>query len=544
MTFTPPICLLATLHLFLLAPGFADTFYVDSAASDDSGSGSADAPKKHIQSGIDLLSTSGGDSLIIRPGTYSDPLDAIIDPPSGTPGSYNVIRAEVDGTVLITGIRDHPELSFHTDNNLYLDGYEGLGAEPAYLQFEGLHFRSRTGVKTVGGDHIKFLRTSFEQGPDGNEYVLSIGGSYLLFEDCLFYGVGGRQAFGLFEGDHVVVRRAVMRHDNGWRPIGGDLEPQGIATVYNSTFVEIQNVLLLDSFSDPASGGAQWWYGSLTFSSNGAAATQNTNVRGLISLNVEGPFSIAGGWGDVNGLQIDDIAVGWTDPSIFDEAGVFFIMDDGAVKSASIERATVHGAWGMAYLNYNASGSFLLNLTNSIAHSIQSGVFFNGEQTLNESYNNCFDFPVVQGYSSCEGPGSITLDPTQNGLLYLPRIEPGSFLETAGSGGSQVGANIVHRTGVSGTLYGEPGYNVDTGASLWPWPYEERIKAEMCTDVGVSRGFCSPGSALAGGPVTLTSYIWEALGNPCPESICSNAQQVFADGFESGETDAWSASSP
>jgi hypothetical protein len=35
-----------------------------------------------------------------------------------------------------------------------------------------------------------------------------------------------------------------------------------------------------------------------------------------------------------------------------------------------------------------------------------------------------------------------------------------------------------------------------------------------------ARGFATSGTGLYGGPITLTSYIWEYLGNPCPTDIC------------------------
>ena len=36
----------------------------------------------------------------------------------------------------------------------------------------------------------------------------------------------------------------------------------------------------------------------------------------------------------------------------------------------------------------------------------------------------------------------------------------------------------------------------------------------------VSNKLQAPGNGLYGGPITLTSYIWEYLGNPCPVGVC------------------------
>ena len=52
----------------------AATYYVNAAAANDSGSGSLSSPKKYISSGVALMSTTGGDILIIASGTYGNAL--------------------------------------------------------------------------------------------------------------------------------------------------------------------------------------------------------------------------------------------------------------------------------------------------------------------------------------------------------------------------------------------------------------------------------------------------------------------------------------
>ena len=122
-------------------------------------------------------------------------------------------------------------------------------------------------------------------------------------------------------------------------------------------------------------------------------------------------------------------------------------------------------------------------------------------------------------------------------LRYLPRgPETGSLLASAGENGSRIGAQVVWKIGLDGTLYGEPGWNTvrspENGYGrpedrLWPFPNEAVIKTEMAAYNGAglsgTRGFSAPGNGLYGGPRTLTSYIWEYLGNPCPSDVCSSS---------------------
>jgi hypothetical protein len=116
----------------------------------------------------------------------------------------------------------------------------------------------------------------------------------------------------------------------------------------------------------------------------------------------------------------------------------------------------------------------------------------------------------LYAYENGSNNGGTPLDPLNNGLKYLPRVEKGSKLTTMGEGGRQVGPQIVKRVGVSGTLFGEPGFEDVTKDDLWPWPNEQRIKADFAEDI--ARGFAATDKSL-------TRYVWEQLGKPTPSSF-------------------------
>ena len=168
--------------------------------------------------------------------------------------------------------------------------------------------------------------------------------------------------------------------------------------------------------------------------------------------------------------------------------------------------------------------------------SVFNSILFNINGT---ALNNLFseDYNVFYGNNinvsnMTTGSHSTNQDPN---LIYLPRIENNNaLLKNTASDGGDIGANIVKRIGVSGTLYGEPGYDTETDENLWPWPHEDVIKRKMraysytgptssgeTATLSGNRGFAASGNGLYGGPITLTSYIWEYLGNPCPEDICN-----------------------
>jgi hypothetical protein len=82
---------------------------------------------------------------------------------------------------------------------------------------------------------------------------------------------------------------------------------------------------------------------------------------------------------------------------------------------------------------------------------------------------------------------------------HITRIEAGSPYHNAGAPGD-IGANVLYRY-QDGAL---------TATPLWPWPNEERLRAEMCAQP--DGRFCASGK-------TLTRYIWEYLGKPTPAEI-------------------------
>jgi hypothetical protein len=154
-------------------------------------------------------------------------------------------------------------------------------------------------------------------------------------------------------------------------------------------------------------------------------------------------------------------------------------------------------------MHYSAS-SRVMNLV--VLGAARYGVFSGVaptyvDNTVSTAYNG----------ASCSA-GCKTSNPLTDGSIkYITRIETGSPLKGTGSGGADYGANIIFRYGTDGTFYGESGYNSLSSTALWPWPNEARIKKEMCSDAGVTRGFCAA--------QTLTKYVWEYLGNPIPPEI-------------------------
>jgi hypothetical protein len=438
-------------------------------------------PKQTIQSALACLAP--GDTLIIRDGTYSGTANALTNLPNGNATNFITIKAETEGNVILTSALEMA----HTN---------------AYIIMQGLRFHNST-EKTILGNHLKFFRNEFKGGCSfGNCANTTVGTNDfndtadILLEDNWWHGAGARYNLIIYNANRVVVRRGVIRHDGGWTDDKDD--PEAGINFYNSSNCSAQNVIVLDSNL----AGYHTWQSAFYSVFNNASpnATSNNSWLGIIALNNSPPgFSDGAGLRfDGNAPQANHIvqdAVLWDN---FWGMNVAYASSIGVAATRLTIGQTTRGSVGYGI----AGGS---SGTKSFSNAIITNM---NNRDFDVSGSSISFFDTFNNGSSSSGTGKQTYNPRTNGLSALMRIETGTPLKTAGSSGGQIGAQIVNRIGAAGSLQGEAGWNVDTGLPLWPFPNEARIKKEMCTDPGVTRGFCASSS--------LTQYIGGYLGNPSP----------------------------
>lgn len=500
----------------------ASTYYVSIDGS-DANPGSNAAPWATFSHAFSVMSP--GDTLIVKDGTYTQRIE---DPVSGTPASYTTIAAEHDGGVVIDGSN-----AGQWENAL--DIYDRR-----YIRIEGMKFRGgradgtgNSAAAVYGSDHIKIMRCAFydpslrssEETPGGTNYpTFSISScSYMLVEDCWAWGYG-RYKFESYNSEHVIFRRCLARYDRMKAHY-----PKAVFSIYGSPYNQLQNCIAIDSDQDPYYEGldesSEGFYGGLV-SPNNSPENNNRGMKilGCVALNVSGDQG-AGSLLTYGDQYIKDTVV-WDC-----QGGITYgVPNDNA--SVSAEHLTCGGIYG-EQSDYTPSGGngatcwedgLGTSITNSLfADNNEYGIFNFRGSDYNDFFNNSAgDYGNSWGQSHTgPGPNDTYLDPE---LEYITRIESGSPLKSAASDGGDVGATVLKRYGVSGTLYGEAGFEQLTDRDLWPWPNQYRIQNDMGSYSGPpvgARGFCAPGT-------DLTRYIWEYLGNPIPEDICR--QWYFAEG--------------
>ncbi len=459
--------------LGIAAFGHSAVYYLSPFGDDYAGDGTAAAPWRTLD---EALRRGGGNTFVLKDGIYDYQGSEITNPPSGSASAYTVVKAATDGGAVFSRL-----------------GSLAIPHTSSYVQFEGIKW-SFAGEKQIHGNHLKFLRCAFEGGPSSGNATNTVVGTNdsddtntILFEDCWFYGIGGRYDLLVYNSDKVIVRRCVIRHEGGWDDQGSQ-DPEAGLNFYNSSNCLAENVLVVDSV-----GAFKTFQGSFYAVKNGSTdrANKNNSWLGCVALVSENM-----------GLRMDvtQAANLTVQDSVFwdcKNGGISFGTGDAAcaVNRVTIGRTFVAGQGDfMGGLGYWGSQG---------ARTVKNLVFVNlSGRDLDGVSASYFD--TYHNGSSSDGTGRVTVNPFSGGLKYLPRIEDGSALKTAGEGGGQMGAQIVKRYGAAGSLYGDPGYDALTTEDLWPWPNQARIFEDMCRDR--TSGFCAA--------VSLTDYVWNYAGSP------------------------------
>jgi len=501
-----------------------------------------------------MAAMSSGDTLTIDDGVYTganNSIDQNYHPPSGTSKSaMTVVRARnipcQNGVACNQTSRVYFQATLsdatHYSGAIFND--DGNYTSVHHVKFWGIKWDSAN--TSSGWDYIYFKQCAFMGVLDGNNVALNIGGRYNLVEDCVAYGKG-RYKFLTYDltrdaqtygAGNNIFRRCVARND--WA-IRNDSTQDPIATFvsYYNRHTAFINSIDIDSDSptfwrdggndefngaysqpvDDSSGGAHRMrilgsmsinnaMGAIWGASPVSTASAQNEVTDFVAVRVAGGINLRGG-GTVNRLTMVDVG-----------------LNNFTYRSTAQSGAILQGNEGVN------SWDNSLPVTNSILKDIVAAPF---QGAATGDYVSTY----LTGSGGNTPTHRQTYNPSTNGLLYPVRIEAGLPLATAGSGGGQVGATILYRIGQDGQFQDDAGWDQPTATSLWPYPNEEWIKAEMAsmpatisgnTLPSATRGFATAtGKRLDGtNPVTLTSYIWESLGNPIPAAIYNTTPDTSA----------------
>lgn len=337
-----------------------------------------------------------------------------------------------------------------------VNGIDVVGS--SYVKIEG--FKSLSKVDIDESNHIELRKIGAKGG------IQTARSSYVTKEDVWGWD-DNRYVIHNFKADHVIDNRVIARLDQLGSEATG---PVGAISHYLTDNSVIANALIFDVTDNYPSKFAY----DLVYSSRPAQG--NDQIWGLIGFN---PGNMLGG----------------------------IYPGDGAGSNYEIHNSTI---WGTTQrcVRFNSSGPLKVENTtcgenggSAITSSrgpvdVNNNIFYNnggGVGSVGSCDNNLFN-------NSGTPPAGCTNSSTENpNIKWLPRSP------VAGKG-----ATIEKRYNIS-EVNGKFMVTEST-QKLWPWPYEDLIKQDMCE--GVTKGWCGTNK-------TLTQYVWEYLGTPCPTDICS-----------------------
>ena len=499
-----------------------------------------------------MAAMSAGDTLIIRDGTYtgaSNQITTANHPPESST-LWTTIKAEHDGAVLFDGEYARCMFDVQGAPSPYSALYN------AHWVFEGIIWgRASVGVLVgiYNRSYVKFLRCGGFDAGTGNAPVFFAGRcSYLLFDGCYSWG-RGRSSFTAwgsdYNNDHIIFRNLVSRID---RVLGE--EPIYNFGMYSAQYGLVQNCIAIDTDQDDyylnGSGdgtiGRTNWSGGISIPSTDRDANDIKIYNSIVfNSHIGGIYT--------TGNNYHSYDVSWDNVVV---ANVRNLPDLNVNSWRGIRDTVSHITFVDGYLNGNdTAGSHGFSTYGTTDFYISNSIVarYTGPSD-NVTYGLVGDYQAIYGnnspFSSSGTPigthSLTTINPIWHAstnptgaLKYITRIESGSNLSGQGSTGD-IGANLTTLRGTTGALWGEAGYDSDTGVSMWPFPNESLIKAKMASYTGGgvngARGFAASGTQLDGtSEITLTSYIWEYLGNQMPSDIYGTTEPTCSDGVQNGD---------
>ena len=474
---------------------------------------------------------ASGDKIIVANGDWRNNQGMFIAepyiPPNGTIGNYSKIYAETEWEVKLPYI--HIETS----------------RQHGFLEFRGIVFDNRYIGKGIfhyayNSHHTKFIQCGFlAHGLKGNMHASGFGNpdrsdrsknQYNLMEDCVVWG-SGRYMIISWNGQKNIFRRCIARHDFN------DAHQIFNFRAYDCDYHFYQNCISIDSdriehyFRPLNSESGGFWFGGPT----------NNSIQGCISIkDVHMPYYIGGVAGEGHNTIENSIAIDVTVPGVPTLSAFVLKANTNVVASNLLGIGALDkkqdGFYGKKKGTFQIRDSIVKDVGNiGLWVNGASGMnHFNAGKCVSSSGRLARTLEKLGVGSSCWGKDATAFDPEKNGLKYPVRIEPDSLLASAGTKGRRCGPEILKKIGVSGTLYGENGWDEVTDENLWPFPNEKKIRELMRETVeGVSGkyGFCMDGQ-------TLTNYIWGYFGNTVPPF---NVQAKPEDG---GALINWDAPAP
>lgn len=440
---------------------FAATYYV-APGGNDGGPGSEAAPwATFIRA---MLALKKGDTLYLKDGIYHQSLDVTV---SGEQGKVITIAAVGEGRVIVDGQWVRRALLIHNHS---------------YIEVDGINFRNSGGgsnahgIDIAGADHIRLRRVTANGSSGYNSAVIDLAGvSDSLLEDCAASGQG-RVVLNLLGCKNVTVRRCWL---NWTGPDTGGGDTNSIAQIYDSSYVLMENNIALNLTNSVTDDLGIWaHYGNAvgnTLKGNIVYHTAAYSAGGLRDTAEYGKSSSYG-------LFENNVSIVPVPGTIYHSVPADVV---GTSHHVSLNNTYAGDGGGAGYLVHDRPNRPDQETDTSVKNcsfvNIGAGIYASsdGENRVSaHRFNNFYDVKTCLWNMKLMTPPG--LDPTErcntvNPGYDIPTYGKGAYLMVPkalrgkGEGGTDIGADVLYRY-QDGAL---------TRSPLWPWPMEDRIRAEF-----------------------------------------------------------------
>jgi hypothetical protein len=462
-------------------PGDPQTYYLSPSGTDNNSGKSEQTPWATFEHAWNYIKP--GDTLILLDGTYYQSISPVVD---GQLGSPITIQAMNDGKAIIDGQFQRIPVSLVKDD---------------YYVIEGIVARNGTNpggngnlIWLAASDHNVLRRISgYNADIDKNSAVFTISNNsdYNLIEDCVAAG-SGRKMMLIFGGSYNTIRRCHADWQEWDGRLWGACWPWGEGfDIYGASNNILENSI---SYSRSARAGV---------------SLMSQSVQQAIGNKILGTMSV------LAGMKEDGVTpMIWSDtrpqPTEFRCMAQLFewpvlMSGFGIYSSASTIRDNLWQdifSWSNARygLSFAAVGDY--NIGNNQVN--RATIFNNGLNNLNEgSWGGIGAGAKDSELANFTSIENSTIENIYNGSTFTSQ--------------SGEGARLTHRY-IDGVLTDEP---------LWPWPMEERIKAELGYSVTCIMGTIindafAQGKAAEGIDMTSRDPDWASNPNNLVVQACNS----------------------
>lgn len=212
----------------LTMPDAVGDYFVSNAGS-DAAAGTEGAPFATVLFALQTM--AAGETVIVMNTITETISDENLAANAGTVGAYKTIAGANANTIINGRVTSNVGESEQSD---------------AFIVMRDLWFKHQNLTNSFSYiPSIKFYRCFFEGGPLSGNTAIQVPGNYQTYDQCGWFGIGGRYNLLAYQRTDLVFRHCLLRVDAGWT--GDGTNPNGNFQIYSTSRAKVIQCVCIDS---------------------------------------------------------------------------------------------------------------------------------------------------------------------------------------------------------------------------------------------------------------------------------------------------------